>query len=54
MNGRYRISKNYNGEDVLQITGIVKLPPGEKRNRDLSFGVITAMSTNNGKSEWAA
>lgn len=54
MNGRYRVARNSAGERVLQLNGIVTWRSGERRNRDLSFGIITAMTTNNGQSEWAA
>lgn len=51
--GRYQVETTQTGEAFLRINGLVTWE-GEKRDRDLGFGIIIAMKTNDGGSEWAA
>lgn len=53
MRGRYQVESMENGDQVLRINGLVTWKDDVRKKSD-SMGVIVAMDTNDGGSEWAA
>lgn len=52
LSGKYTIRTDKNGFSKIRIDGQIK--SRKPRNRNVEFGLLTAMSTKSGGSQWAA